>query len=87
MVSFNYNKICTFEHSISLVYINCYYFTVFLGIDVILHLHSFQDNNRLASFYDITFFYLNIQDNAGQRRLGSTLALCFHRTAYYRFAT
>ena len=58
------DRVCTFKYRISFINFNFCYFSVFIGIDVVFHLHSLKDDDRLASLHGIPFFHFYVEDNA-----------------------
>ena len=59
---FYYDQIRTFQYRIPLVNFDCTYFSVFIRMDVVFHLHCFQNKNCLATFDYITYLYFDIQN-------------------------
>ena len=66
-ILFNNYKVITFENGISFTYVDRSDFTVFVGIDIVLHLHSFEDNDGLSSLHCITYIDFDVEDNTRQR--------------------
>ena len=73
LLLFDYYKIGSFKNRIPLFYVNRSYRTVFICIDIVFHLHGFEDNDSLTSLDSIAHFDFHVKNNSGQRRFYTAL--------------
>ena len=77
LILFNEEKVCAFEDIVSLLYINGLDDTVTTTVNVVLHLHGFEDNSHITGLDRLTNGNVDAEDGAWERRLGSTLSMHF----------
>ena len=85
-ILFNNYKVSTFEYGFSFTNINSGNFTVFVGIDIVLHFHGLQDNDNLAFLHGITHIDFDVKDNTWQRRFYTWLA-CWSSSRFYNWSS
>ena len=67
-ILFNNYEVSTFENRVPFVYIDGCNLTVFISIDIVFHLHGFQNDDNLSLLYCIADIYFDIEDYTGKRR-------------------
>ena len=62
---FKHHEDVAFHHRVAAVDTHLFDDAVLFGIDVVLHLHSFEEEESLAGFHAIAFLAEDIQNGAG----------------------
>ena len=76
-----YDEVGTFKHRVALVYVNSFHHTALTCVDVVLHLHGFEDNHHVVALERVAHLHLDIDNHAGQRRLNGRCRCRYHRFA------